>query len=321
LRRQGELIETLASIGRDIKNSKETRPKKVKSLKFQIEQLREFIADSKNGLISFPPLSLPLDPSIQVTGLIPEKSNVFKSNLLPLFLTFKCLDGSEYPVIFKHGDDLRQDQLVLQILSLMNRLLLKENLDLVITPYKVLATGTDHGYSILIVGMIQFIRGNNIAGILAEHQNSLIPYLARGKPFIEKNVMDNYIRSLAGYSVMTYLLGIGDRHLDNILLKEDGSLFHIDFGYILGRDPKFFPPPMKLCKEMLEVVGGTASPNYNEFRSFCFVAFNNLRKSANLILNLFALMVNANIPDIAIEPDKAVLKVTVNLLRFSNDFA
>ena len=30
-----------------------------------------------------------------------------------------------------------------------------------------------------------------------------------------------------------------------------GNLFHIDFGYILGRDPKPFPPPMKLSKEMV----------------------------------------------------------------------
>ena len=35
-----------------------------------------------------------------------------------------------------------------------------------------------------------------------------------------------------------------------------GALFHIDFGYILGRDPKPFPPPMKLCKEMVEAMGG-----------------------------------------------------------------
>lgn len=46
------------------------------------------------------------------------------------------------------------------------------------------------------------------------------------------------------------------RHLDNLLLRDDGRLFHVDFGYILGRDPKPFPPPMKLCKEMVEAMGG-----------------------------------------------------------------
>jgi Phosphatidylinositol 3- and 4-kinase len=66
---------------------------------------------------------------------------------------------------------------------------------------------------------------------------------------------------------------------------------------------------MKLSREMVDGMGGTTSPYYSQFKSFCFTAYTTLRKSANLILNLFSLMVDANIPDILIEPDKAVLKV------------
>jgi phosphatidylinositol 3-kinase len=108
---------------------------------------------------------------------------------------------------------------------------------------------------------------------------------------------------------VTYLLGVGDRHLDNLLLSPDGHFFHADFGYILGRDPKPFPAQMKLSREMVDGMGGTSSPYYAQFKSFCFTAYTTLRKSANLILNLFSLMVDANIPDILFEPDKAVLKV------------
>ncbi len=47
--------------------------------------------------------------------------------------------------MFKLGDDLRQDQLILQMITLIDRLLQKENLDLKLTPYKVLACSSEHG--------------------------------------------------------------------------------------------------------------------------------------------------------------------------------
>ncbi|KAJ3073785.1 Phosphatidylinositol (PI) 3-kinase [Podochytrium sp. JEL0797] len=308
VRRQAELVATLAKISKDMRMSKDSRPRK-------IEILRATILDPKSGLASFPPLPLPLDASIIVTGLLPDKCTIFKSALLPLKLTFSCVDGSEYTMIYKMGDDMRQDQLVVQLFTLMDRLLRKENLDLKLTSFKVLATGADHG-------MVQFIPSSPLATILSEH-GSLIAYLkeANGEEngAIPASVVDTYVKSCAGYCVMTYLLGIGDRHLDNLLLTTGGNLFHIDFGYILGRDPKPFPPPMKLSKEMVDAMGLTTSPSFQHFKSYCFVAFNSLRKNSNLLLNLFALMVKADIPDIRVEPDKSVLKVQEKFRLELND--
>ncbi|ORZ20587.1 kinase-like domain-containing protein [Absidia repens] len=303
LRQQGELIQNLSRLSKEIRDMKDIRSKKV-------EKLRAFISDPKGTLHSIPSLPLPLDPTKIVTGVLAEKSNIFNSNLQPLRLTFTCDDKTEYPIIFKSGDDLRQDQLVIQIITLMDKLLRKENLDLKLTPYKVLATGPEHG-------LMQFIPSKPLAAVLDEHQNNVLSYFRQHHPDsspngiygINSSVMENYIRSCAGYCVITYLLGVGDRHLDNLLLSPQGHLFHVDFGFILGRDPKPFPPPMKLCKEMIEAMGGADSPHYNKFRQFCYTAFTTLRRNANLILNLFALMVDANIPDIKIEPDKAVIKV------------
>jgi len=83
----------------------------------------------------------------------------------------------------------------------------------------------------------------------------------------------------------------------------------VDFGYILGRDPKPYPPPVKISKEMVDAMGGTGSAHYARFQSLCYTAFIGLRKNSNLILNLVALMVDAGIQDIQLEPDKAVWKV------------
>ncbi|XP_044287161.1 phosphatidylinositol 3-kinase catalytic subunit type 3 isoform X7 [Varanus komodoensis] len=271
------------------------------------ERLQALLAENeKMNLSDFEPIPLPLEPQVKIRGIIPEKATLFKSALMPAQLFFKTEDGDKYPVIFKHGDDLRQDQLILQIISLMDKLLRKENLDLKLTPYKVLATSTKHGF-------MQFIQSVPVAEVLATEesiQNFFRKHAASetGPHGISAEVMDTYVKSCAGYCVITYILGVGDRHLDNLLLTKTGKLFHIDFGYILGRDPKPLPPPMKLNKEMVEGMGGTQSEQYQEFRKQCYTAFLHLRRYSNLILNLFSLMVDANIPDIALEPDKTVKK-------------
>ncbi|PGH27797.1 hypothetical protein AJ80_00585 [Polytolypa hystricis UAMH7299] len=302
LLRQGELITVLSKIAKDIRFSRWNRTVK-------IEKLKKFLTDPKNEIVNIdPPLPLPLDPDVLVTGCFVEDATVFKSSLSPLLINFKQSDGRQYPVIFKVGDDLRQDQLVIQIISLMDRLLQKENLDLKLTPYRILATSAH-------AGAMQFIPSTSLSAASTKYKGSILAYLKANNPDdseplgVRKETMDTYIKSCAGYCVITYILGVGDRHLDNLLLAPDGHFFHADFGFILGRDPKPFAPMMKLCKEMVEGMGGASSPNYLLFKQYCFTAYTTLRKSANLILNLFSLMVDANIPDILVEPDKAVLKV------------
>lgn len=61
---------------------------------------------------------------------------------------------------------------------------------------------------------------------------------------------------------------------------------------------------------MVDAMGGLNSPHYIRFKNLCYTGFITLRKNANLIINLVSLMVNANIPDIRFEPDKAVMKVS-----------
>ena len=302
LLRQAELITILSKISGDVKLSSESIPKK-------IERVKHFLQEPKNELLRIdPPLPLPLDPRVRVIGVIPEETTVFKSSLCPIKVTFRTTVGTRYTIIFKTGDDLRQDQLVIQIITLMDQLLQKENLDLKLSPYKILATSTSAGAS-------QFVPSVSFQSIASKYSNPALTYLKqhnpddRGPLGIRAETLDTYVKSCAGYCVITYILGVGDRHLDNLLLAPDGHFFHADFGFILGRDPKPFAPVMKLTKEMVDCMGGVQSEHYKKFKQYCFLAYAALRKSSNLILNLFSLMVDANIPDIRLEPDKAVLKV------------
>ena len=303
LKGQGELMQRLSALCRRLQTAKEARPKK-------IQTLQQIISVPHNKLLSFPPIPYLLEPDLLITGIRPDNAYIFKSALNPLRLTFITDDGRERTVIYKCGDDLRQDQLVLHIIQLMDKLLKRENLRMNLTCYGVLATGPHEG-------LVEYVESTTLSAVLQAHNGNIQAYLRErhrddsspGTFHISPDVFDTYLRSCAGYCVVTYLLGVGDRHLDNLLLTPDGHLFHIDFAYILGRDPKPFAPPMKLCREMIDAMGGQDSEHFERFQQLAVTAFETLRASANLILNLFALMVGSQIRDIALDPQHAVQKV------------
>ena len=50
--------------------------------------------------------------------------------------------------------------------------------------------------------------------------------------------------------------GLGDRHLENIMVTQQGLLAHVDFGYVLGDDPKHVSSPMRITEDMIDAMGG-----------------------------------------------------------------
>lgn len=271
---------------------------------------------------------MPLDPKICVTGLNIAPTFMFTSALYPAVIEFTTIsnikencvkppvdhkDNGEYPpqppasniatgkcrVIFKSGDDLRQDQLVMQMFNLMDSLLKNVNLDLKLLTYGILATGPADG-------LMEFVSGSiAISAIMKQYNGSIGAYLKEKHPDpseplgISAKCMDTYVKSCAGSCVISYILGIGDRHLDNVMMKDTGQLFHIDFGFIFGRDPKPYPAPFRFTRAMVDAMGGEESEHYAKFKTLCCQAYTWLRKSANLILSLLSLMGDAGIPDMS----------------------
>ena len=209
-----------------------------------------------------------ISPDIKANELVIEKTKVFSSNASPFVLTFldKTKENNETcRVVYKNKDDLRMDQLIMQIETIFHDLLKNSHVESNLTIYECLAyTKTD--------GLMQFVpNSRTLQDILLEMPImdwfKKIAYTKFGKKApkngccggssqpksidsdVEKELtkmLENYRYSLAAYCVITYLLGVGDRHLENVMLKEDGTLFHIDFGFTFDEDPNLpQAPPFK----------------------------------------------------------------------------
>jgi len=113
-----------------------------------------------------------------------------------------------------------------------------------------------------------------------EHQSLSSFFSAAFGPADSKSFSDaqqNFVHSMAAYSVICYILQIKDRHDGNILLLRDGSIVHIDYGYMLGRRMnevlEFENAPFKLKTEWVDVMGGQTGAAYQQFLALCIRGF------------------------------------------------
>ncbi|TRY67190.1 hypothetical protein TCAL_09234 [Tigriopus californicus] len=290
LQRQYHFVQRLTDVVTLVQQDPSSRPKKEQLLKEQLVAPRKDIGFS---FADFDPIPLPIKPDKIVDGILPGKTEIYKSAMLPSKFVFRQSDQQGYvKVIFKVGNDLRQDQFALQMIDLFNKLFLSSGLDLHITPYKVLATSTNSGF-------VEYIESQSVANIISEN-GSILKYFQRisANRSAFKAIISTFARSCAAYCVMTYILAVGDRHLDNLLITPSGALFHVDFAFIFGRDPKPLPPPMKLTKEMIEAMGGSNSATFHQFRRYCHTAYLVSRRNSELILSLLSLMSSSSIPSL-----------------------
>ncbi|UYV78900.1 PIK3C2A [Cordylochernes scorpioides] len=284
---------------------------KIKTLKDSQQRTAALTSElsSINTLVACNPTSLPLNPSLEVSGVDIGLCTFYNSNTLPLKIVFLSSDKTRFETLYKVGDDLRQDALTLQMIRLMNKLWLKEGLDLKIVTFNCIPTDFKKGFIEMVQeaetlrkihtenGVAGSFKDRSISEWLMKHNTSELEY---------QQAVENFTLSCAGYCVATYILGVCDRHNDNIMIKTSGHIFHIDFGKFLG-DSQMFGTfkrdrvPFVLTPDMAYVINGGEryTKKFQNFIDLCCQAFNILRENSFIFLNLFSLMVHSGIPGVS----------------------
>ncbi|XP_029615525.1 phosphatidylinositol 4,5-bisphosphate 3-kinase catalytic subunit alpha isoform [Salmo trutta] len=327
LNRQVEAMDKLVNLTDTLKQEKKDETQKTQ-MKFLVEHMsRPDYMESLQGFVS------PLNPVHQLGNLRLEECRIMSSAKRPLWLNWDNPDimsellFTNNEVIFKNGDDLRQDMLTLQIIKIMENIWQNQGLDLRMLPYGCLSIGD-------CVGLIEVVKNSytimqiqckgGLKGALQFNSNTLHHWIKdknRGEGY--DRAIDLFTRSCAGYCVATFILGIGDRHNSNIMVKENGQLFHIDFGHFLDHKKKKFGykrerVPFVLTQDFLIVISKgvqecTKTKEFERFQEMCYKAYLSIRQHASLFINLFSLLLGCGMPELQSFDDIAYLRKTLAL--------
>lgn len=200
--------------------------------------------------------------------------------------------------IFKVGDDCRQDVLALQMIAAFRGIFQSVGLDVYVFPYRVIATAPGCG----VIDVLPNSVSRDMLG--REAVNGLYEYFV-SKYGSEDSLKfqqsrNNFVKSMAAYSLISFLLQFKDRHNGNIMIDDQGHILHIDFGFCFDIAPggvKFERAPFKLTAEMVAVMGGsTNTQSFKWFEELCVKAFLASRMYVEKLSQIVQLMMDSGLP-------------------------
>lgn len=224
-------------------------------------------------------------------ALAEQEERVRRESAYGHFKTWKMLK-----VIVKSGDDLRSEQFAMQLIETIDLIFKKRKLKLKLQPYDILSTGVN-------CGIVEFISD---AMSIDYIKKKMLEKTGRDMDLVDfyrirfgniksstyKTAVNNLVDSLAAYSLVCYILQIKDRHNANILINQnDGSLVHIDFGFILAsRLLNFETAPFKITGDIIRLLGGLEGQGFKRFRERMIEGYMALHEDNEKILILVKML-------------------------------
>ncbi|XP_073924597.1 DNA-dependent protein kinase catalytic subunit isoform X2 [Castor canadensis] len=210
---------------------------------------------------------------VRISGF-DERVKVMASMRKPKRIIIRGHDEKEYPFLVKGGEDLRQDQRIEQLFEVMNVILSHDaacgQRNMQLRTYRVVPMTSRLGLiewientltlkDLLLNNMSQeekaaYTRGaNRTETVMAfRKRESKVPADLLKRAFVKMStspeaflaLRSHFASSHALLCVSHWLLGIGDRHLNNFMVTmETGGMIGIDFGHAFGSATQFLPVP------------------------------------------------------------------------------
>lgn len=208
-------------------------------------------------------------------------------------------------VIVKTGADLRQEAFACQLIAVCSKIWAEHEVPVWVKNMRILVTGETSGLIETITNAVSLHSlkrsltlaslgtGGNQKKRFATLQDHFTKTFGSSNSLAYQKAVDCFMRSLAAYSIISYIFQLKDRHNGNILIDSDGHVVHIDFGFMLSNSPGnmgFEAAPFKLTFEYVEVLGGLDAPAFAAFKDLMKDAFQALRREAERIVTLVELM-------------------------------
>ncbi|RHY29772.1 hypothetical protein DYB32_004865 [Aphanomyces invadans] len=280
---------------------------------------------------SLQPCLLPVDSRVKVGQLVVANCRVMRSTHVALWLEFENAEigHPSVCVIFKYGNDVRQEALALQLMRVMDVIWKEEGMHLGVEPCQCVATGSSMGLIQVVPQAISFAviqrQVGGLRGLLGRvdfDRVLLWIHESNPKPLKLATMKDLFLRSCAGHCVAVHVLGFQNTTCDNIFVTLSARCYLVDVGTLLRRCTITQElQPVGLTTQVSHVVEDGNGRELDEFIKTGVEAFNSIRRHLHLLLSLLQLMIPLQLPNLKNQDDLMYIVEAIAPEKTSKDAA